>query len=234
MARLVAGSLLWVGALAGAPAHAQIPAPDPPGPYVVDIRGATSAVPQDGSFFPPVPKDTVIPSRGIGIDLGAHIYLIRLGAARLGIGASLLRVRASSSPPEPSPGPTSTSQVAGRPDVEGRLTTFAPQVSFNFGSAEGWSYLSAGLGRAQIKTETSSFTPSGTGTSATPTPVRAVDSGALSSINVGGGARWFAKRHLALSFDVRVHLLSAGAGTVTAPGTPRQTLLAASVGISVR
>jgi hypothetical protein len=118
------------------------------------------------------------------------------------------------------------------PDVHATLTTIAPQISVNFGSAEGWSYVSAGLGRAQLTTGTSAFGGSGSGTAMT--PARSADSGGRSSLNVGGGARWFAKARLAYSFDVRFHLVSPGGGEGTSPATPRTTLLSASGGISLR
>lgn len=231
--RLAAICCLWLGTLAGTPAFAQIAAPDPPGPYVIDVRGVTSAIPGDPSFFPPVPTATIIPSRGYGIDVGAHVYPARLGAVRLGIGANVLRVRGTASPPAPTSGSTSTTATpATRPDVHATLTTIAPQISVNFGNAEGWSYVSAGLGRAHVATGTSAFGGSGSGTDAT--PARSVDSGGRSSINVGGGARWFAKARLAFSFDVRFHLVSAGTEKGTSPATPRTTLLTAAVGISLR
>lgn len=98
----------------------------------------------------------------------------------------------------------------------------APQLSFNFGSGEGWSYISAGVGQAQVRTATSAFLT---------TPARAIEGDRLRSLNVGGGARWFTNRHLAFSFDVRFHLVAAGPGE---PATPATTLVAASAGISLK
>ena len=233
MRRLTAVCILWLGMFSGTPAAGQIVAPGPPGPYVIDVRGLTSAIPQDAGFFPPVPAGTSIPSRGSGIEVGAHVYLMRFGPARLGIGASALRVRRVASPAPPASGSTSaTTAVATGPDVDATLIAFAPQLSLNFGSAEGWSYVSAGVGRAQLTTGTSAFGGGGSGTNLT--PARSVDSGTRSSTNVGAGARWFAKAHLAFSFDVRLHLVSAGAVEGTGAATPRMTLLVASAGISLR
>ena len=233
MWRLTTVCVLWLGIFAAAPAAAQIAAPGPPGPYVIDVRGATSAIPQDAGFFPPVPTATILPSRGYGIDVGVHVYLMRLGPGRLGIGASALLVRGIASPAVPASGSTSASTAPpARPDVEATLIDVAPQLSFNFGSAEGWSYVSAGVGRAQLLTGTSAFGGGGSGT--TITPAQAIESGTLSSTNVGGGARWFTKAHMAFSFDVRVHLVSAGAAEGTMPATPRTTLVVASAGISLR
>lgn len=233
MPRSAAACLLWFGALT-APVAAQTQTPDPPGRYAVDVRGASSGVPQDARFFPPVPSGTIIPPRGFGIDIGGHVYLMRLGAARLGVGANLLRVRGASTPQTPVTGSTATTAGATHPDIETTLTTIAPQVSFNFGTADGWSYISAGLGRARVRTATSAFAASGSGTAGTTTPARSVDSGMLSSINVGGGARWFVKAHLAFAFDVRFHLVSAGSVQGAIDPTPRTTLVSASVGISLR
>lgn len=233
MWRLTTVCVLWLGICSAAPAAAQIAAPGPPGPYVIDVRGATSAIPQDAGFFPPVPTATILPSRGYGIDVGAHVYLMRLGPGRLGIGASALLVRGIASPAVPASGSTSASTAPpARPDVEATLIDVGPQLSFNFGSAEGWSYVSAGVGRAQLLTRTSAFGGGGSGT--TMTPAQAIETGTLSSTNVGGGARWFTKAHMAFSFDVRVHLVSAGAAEGTVPATPRTTLLVASAGISLR
>lgn len=239
MPRLAAGCVLWLGMLAGTPAAAQIATPDPPGPYVIDLRMGTSAIPQNASFFPPVPEATIIPSRGYGGDVGAHIYLMRLGASRLGFGANLLRVRGTTSPEAPDSDSASATTTPPMPpahptspDIHATLTTIAPQVSFNFGAAEGWSYLSAGLGLARLTTGSSAFEEDRSGTDLT--PAQSLASGSRSSINVGGGARWFVKARLAFSFDVRVHIVSAGAEQDTSPATPGMTLLAVSAGISVR
>jgi hypothetical protein len=191
------------------PAAAQTPSTDRPGPYVIDVRGATISLPQDPGFYPPVSSTTAVPSRGWGIDAGAHVYPLQLGAARLGIGGMLLRARG-------------TVSFESQPAVAALVTTVTPQVSVNFGSRAGWSYLSAGFGRATITTR---IAASGT------SPARIVDSGARSSINVGGGARWFTRSHLAFTFDVRFHMVRAGGDVTATPGT---TLLGVSAGISLR
>ena len=80
------------------------------------------------------------------------------------------------------------------------LTTVAPQLSLNFGSSDGWSYLSAGYGRAQISGQRSAFAEGGTAT----------QKRSLPSINFGGGARWFTNDHLAVTFDIRFHRMSPG------------------------
>jgi hypothetical protein len=234
---------MWRGVFASAlylalcaVAEAQTVVQDRPGPYVVDIRAATSSLPRDSAFFPPVPSSTAVPSRGYGIDAGAHVYLMQFGTARLGLGASLLRARGTISPgpPEPDSGDdddddeTSSTSAAALPDVATLLTTIGPQVSVNFGRRAGWSYLSAGIGRARITTRTSAFVDEA-GQVIAQTRLR--EGGTRSSINVGGGARWFAKSRLAFSFDVRFHIIGAGGNETS---TPRTTLVAVAAGISLR
>ena len=53
----------------------------------------------------------------------------------------------------------------------------------------------------------------------------------LRAVNVGGGARWFTHRHLAISFDVRFHLVSDTGGETP---IPRTTLVVVTGGMSLR
>ena len=213
--------LIVAGVLSAAPAAAQDawsptrvvqvsvdePQPDPPGPYVIDVRGVISGLPQSAGFFPTLPADTVVPSRGLGFDLGAHVYIFTLGRSRVGVGANVIRVLGRTA-----------SAAATLPAVERTFTALTPQISFNFGTEDGWSYLSAGYGTGQV--ETSAEPPTG--------PELTRDSGRVGSINYGGGARWFLAARMAFGFDVRFHRLSAGSAT------PGATLVAASVGLSLR
>ncbi|MGH9349820.1 MAG: hypothetical protein ACRD26_21420 [Vicinamibacterales bacterium] len=186
--------LAVVGVLAASPAAAQ--APDPVAGYVIDLRGATSGLPKETAFYPGLPVDTIVPARGFGFDVGAHVYLFSLGVSQVGLGANYLRARGTT------------------PGIVARVGTVSPQVSFNFGTASGWSYLSAGLGRAWVTTRVERA--SGTLTA---------DSGGLRAVNYGGGARWFLADRLAVGFDLRVHHVS---------GPPKIRLFATSVGFSVR
>jgi hypothetical protein len=207
MRRVAIAGVLWLGLSAAA--AAQTATADRPGPFVIDVRGTTISLPQDPGFYPPVSSTTAVPSQAWGIDVGAHVYPLQLGAARLGIGGMLLRARG-------------TASLEDLPTVAALLTTVAPQVSVNFGSRAGWSYLSAGMGRATMTTRISAA-----GTA----PARLVDSGARSSMNFGGGARWFARSHLAFTFDVRFHMVRSGGDATPTPGT---TQVAVSAGISLR
>ena len=233
MRRAAIAGVLWLslGASMGAQTTAgQTATPDRPGPWVVDLRGATVSLPQDAAFFPDIPSSTAVPSRGYGMDVGAHVYVLQLGPARLGIGGMLLRARGTASPGDPDedeePSPTG---LATTPDVASLLTTFGPQISMNFGSRAGWSYLSAGIGRARMSTRASRFVDEDDDDDVT--AAQLIEHRSRSSLNFGGGARWFTRQRLAVSFDVRFHIIGAGGEE---PATPGKTLLAASVGVSLR
>jgi len=181
--------LVLVVVLVASRAYGQSLTPGPPGPFVVDVRGVTSGLPTTAALYPNLTFQAAVPSRGFGYDIGAHVYRFHLGAARLGLGANYIRV---------------TGRAA---DAHVTLQLFAPQLSFNFGTANGWSYLSAGLG-----------------------PVRAVGDRRFdtTSLNAGGGARWFTSSHIAIGFDIRLHRVAA------VKPFPQTMLVSASVGVSLK
>lgn len=201
-------SAIWIAAAfavaAAAPARAQLRPPGEPGPYVVDLRGATSGIPSSAAFYPEVQEEVAIPGRGFGVDVGAHVYFVSLGPSRVGAGISFVQVRGTA------------------PDISSTVRLLAPQLSFNFGSENGWSYLSAGIGTARVDTELRGET---TGTA---------ESGSVRNLNFGGGARWFITSHAAVGFDFRFHRLAAGDARGTRPGTPRVMLVTTSVGVSLK
>jgi len=208
-ARVVAVIVLVLGGAANAVAQQRSTAPslNPPWPrLVVDLRGATASVPKDSAFYPPLPVDALVPARGFGLDAGAHVYVGHLKRVRLGYGANVFVVRAT----------------------QGGLTTVnatlvAPQVSMNFGTSRGWSYISGGFGAAAVR---GTLDDGSSGAVA-----RA--SGMLGAINVGGGARWFVSPHLAFTFDVRLHRLGHGTGD-DGVQTSTAMLSSASAGLSLK
>jgi hypothetical protein len=160
--------------LAAATANAQSLTPGPPGPFVFDIRGATTNLPSDMGLFEGLPTEAVVPARGFGGSAGAHVYAFRLGPGRLGLGVDVLYARGSTD------------------DAISSMTSIDPQISLNFGTTNGWSTLSAGVGVTRI--------------SGDPGEV----SERVRSINWGGGARWFLNPHFGVGFDIRIHHLAAG------------------------
>ena len=103
-----------------------------------------------------------------------------------------------------------------------RIKGFSPQVSLNFGSRRGYSYVSAGIG----------------------TMTRAIDAtdGVMlnevtgdtraRTLNYGGGARWFANSRVAFSFDLRFYRVASQEATTSSVSLPQQRFFVGSVGIS--
>jgi hypothetical protein len=153
-----------------------------------------------------------LPGRGFGGAVGLHLYPFKAGPVTFGVGGRLSTTQAGRTP-----APQSSLR-----SVNGRFTHFGPQLSLNFGSGAGWSYLSGG-----ISTSKWSIVPDG----AVPLPP---DEEGLKTLDYGGGARWFAKPHLAFSFDVRFYAVNPGTPVPGLPSGPRTTLLVVGAGISLK
>ena len=219
--RLIVAIVAPALVLAAAIARAQEPPPRI-GPFVVDLHGTVPRFPSDDPQLAQSRKMDLgeLPGTGLGIQVGMHLYLLRVKAITFGIGAEFA---ASRSRQTPQAGATSatTGQLL-RPS-EARFSTIAPQLSLNFGNGHGWSYLSGGLG-------TSNWAVVPEGQEGFP-----ADSENLKTLDYGGGARWFAKSHLAFSLDVRIYVISPGTPFLAgAPGSPRTNLLVIGAGISIK
>jgi Outer membrane protein beta-barrel domain len=218
--RIAAAVLFAIAALAPAPASAQVSVP---GPYVIDLRGAMSGAPGDVSFYPPIPTTMQVPQRAFGFAAGAHVYAFRIGVARLGFGVDLMRVRGSADTDAAAAGAATGAATTstGTLNAAMTVTTVAPQLSFNFGGREGWSYLSAGYGTASTHAEVN--IPASAGGEGGSARDRRVP-----TLNFGGGARWFVRGHLAVGFDVRFHHLRA------TDDAPSKQIVGLSVGVGLR
>src|SRR5262245_42134225 len=153
-----------------------------------------------------------LPGVGLGVDAGAHIYLLTWKAVTFGLGAQLTLGRSHSEPP-----PDTTLRA-----VTTHFISFTPQLSLNFGTGHGWSYLSGGIGSARM-----SIVPdAGVETVADQTSLR--------TVNYGGGARWFLKPRLAFTLDVRFHQLDPGVSEQGLPSSPRMTFIVIGAGVSLK
>jgi len=181
------------------------------GPYVVDVRAAFPRFPTDAAVAESRGlAQAELPRGAIGIDVNAHVYVMKWKAVTVGLGGQLLHARAH------------TEASEGGREVRERLTVFTPQLSLNFGSGDGWSYISGGIGPSIW-----SIVPDG----AQPLPA---DEERLRTYNYGGGARWFTRRHLAVHFDLRFHVIAPGTPSGALPGSPAVNLLVLGAGVSLK
>jgi len=196
-------------------ARAQDPPPRIPW-FVVDAHATVPRFPSNDTALADSRdlEASELPGRGWGAQVGLHIYPLRWRVITFGVGGEVAVGRATKTP-------NVDTTVALRSARE-VFRTIAPQLSFNFGNGNGWSYLSGGLGRS-----TWAIVPEGQEN-------HPPDSEPLKTINYGGGARWFIKPRLAFSFDVRFYAINPGTPFGVLPGSPRTTLMAIGAGVSVK
>jgi Outer membrane protein beta-barrel domain len=184
--------------------------------FVVDLHANLPRFPQDNATLAASRgmNLTELPGAGFGLQAGVHLYPLKWKAITFGIGGELVRGRASQTP-------AASVDNLTRPSVE-EFTSISPQLSFNFGTGNGWSYISGGIGTA-----TWALTPQGQ-------EGFPADTDRLRTTNYGVGARWFMKSHVAFSFDVRVYTIDAGFSYFGLPASPRTALLIIGAGVSLK
>lgn len=206
-------TIAWAGSAA---AQETQPEDLPIGRYVADVRFSFPKFKQDPNLASSIGVATEnLPTRGLGLVVGAHFYPLRLGFMTLGLGGEISKA---------SRGRTTNTGTDAAPvevGVNTRFSAVSPQISFNFGARDGWSYISGGIGWSTLTTENVDH------------PLPDPES-STKTINYGGGARWFAKKHLAFNFDVRFYAVNPQLATATRPAYPRMTLVALCGGISIR
>jgi hypothetical protein len=216
MFRLLA--IVAVSAAAPFAASAQEIPPDhfPIGRYVADARVSFPGFKQDPGTAAAIGATVLnLPTRALGLVVGAHWYPVRMGIVTFGVGGEIAAAGRGRT--------LNTGTETNRRDVtvNSRFAAISPQVSFNFGARDGWSYISGGIGWATFTAERADL------------PLPDPES-RIKTINYGGGARWFAKKHLAVSMDLRFYAVNPQLPTSSRPGFPRMTLMAFSVGAAIR
>ena len=201
--------------LAGARAEAQDPPPPIPR-IVVDLRGSFPKFPRSPQLADSRGLDPrELPGAGLGIEAGVHLSVLKWKAVTFGLGGLVTLGRSRSS----------ALNVENQPiqrAVTARFTSMTPQLSLNFGTGNGWSYLSGGIGRSTWTVVPEGGLP------------QLRDEEGLRTINYGGGARWFIKRHVAFTFDVRFHDRDPGSPHDGLPGSPRARFVIIGAGMSVK
>jgi hypothetical protein len=153
-----------------------------------------------------------MPSRAKTVVAGAHVYLLRKGGFKLGVGAEAIRGVSSNQHLDP------TGKEVG-PIIRRRLEGMSGQLSLNFGKGKGWSYITAGGGPMKFESYLDDAKPTRAGTT---------------TLNYGGGARWFARGHLAFTVDLRFYLIRPATATFDAPPRIRKRVTLLSAGISLK
>ncbi len=208
--RVLAGCVVML--LSAGPAAAQ--AVEPIGLFAADARIAFPGFKQTEGVADALGVQTLdLPNRGLGLVFGAHLYPLRRGAVTLGIGGEVMSSRRGSTQEK-------DDQTTG-PTVITRFSSASPQISLNFGSKQGWSYISGGVGVGRLSTELESSTPT-------------TSADRIQVINYGGGARWFTNRHTAVSLDLRFYAVNPQEATAGYPAQPRQTIVTFGVGVGFK
>ncbi len=205
--------LLAVAAfLTVSPLCAQDP-PPPIGPFAIDVRGSFPGIPGGAALAESRGMaESELPGRGPGLEVGAHVYPLRWKATTIGLGGQIFLSRTSSG----------GNPSAGLRGATSTRASFSPQLSFNFGNGDGWSYVTAGIGAT-----TWSLVPDGSAPFA-------IDESRLQTVNYGGGARWFAKPHLAFTVDLRFYDITSGVAVAGFSAHPRTRLIVIGAGVAFK
>ena len=198
------------------PPAAPVTADRPPGAFAVDVRLAMPSFNTGSSLADPLGLRTdQLPGRGWGLDVGAHVYPVRKGHFALGIGAEIVRA-AGSKAPDPEDETAATD-----PTIETSFSALVPQVSLNFGTSRGWSYIGGGL----------AFMRRSTGD----VDAELADWPRLTGIHYGGGARWFVSQHVAFTFDMRFYRIPEQEAEGTeVPFQPKSRMFLITAGLSFK
>jgi len=200
------------------PAVAQQKEPLPP--FVADVHGIFARHKSEPSVATELGVESGnLPSRSFGLVGGGHVYLLRGHAVTLGVGGTILYAGGSDTIETTG----SDGSITKSPTVQRKFRSFNPEISFNFGHRQGWSYISGGIGgRSRMYLER-------TDQPASDPPLRP-------TLTYGAGARWFANEHVAFSVEVRWYSIAeqpASAAT-NVMLEPRTTLMVLSGGISLK
>ncbi|HUR22227.1 MAG TPA: hypothetical protein VMZ90_15530, partial [Vicinamibacterales bacterium] len=228
--RTVALLALLVLGLLVSPVAAQVPTPTPTPPptptptvaplevaplpfFVVDLRFGFASLGSDTTTAAGlgVLADDM-PSRAKTVVAGAHVYLVRQGGFKLGVGAEAIRGASSNQRLD------ATGKGTG-PIIHRGLEGITGQLSLNFGKGKGWSYITAGGGPMKFDSYLDEAKPTRPG---------------ATTLNYGGGARWFARGHLAVTVDVRFYLLRPALAAFDAPPRIRKRVTLLSAGVSIK
>jgi hypothetical protein len=180
---------------------------------VVDVRAAWPGLGEDETTLADLGVSAQnLPGRALAGIGGVHVYPLRRGFWKVGIGAEFLRGRGSYQPKDTSGDPVGDELVR-------TLESLSWQLSMNFGRGRGWSYVTVGSGQFTLD----SYVGAGPG-----------DAPSTTTLNLGGGARWFKWPHLGLNVDLRFYMSKAAAPGALSAARGAQRVVVLSVGATLK
>jgi hypothetical protein len=196
---------------AAAPARVKPDARNPV--FAIDARGVFGRLGQDTTTATGLSTTQFhLPATGLGAAGGAQVYLWRGRSMAFGIGGEAMFARAHRVLVDSDGKATSTA-------IDRRLESASAQLHLNFGHRDGWSYLTAGIGPTSFDSYFAGAVPDGL---------------RETSINFGGGARWFNWEHLAFTADLRFYGTKPALATANTAPRVRKNLVVFSGGISIK
>jgi hypothetical protein len=181
--------------------------------FAADARGVFARIGQDATTAAGLSTSAFnLPATALGAAGGAHVYLWRGQKMAFGVGGEAMFARAQRTLLDSQGKKTTTV-------IDRRLQSLSGQLSLNFGHRDGWSYLTAGLGPTTFESYLDGTTPDGL----SPT-----------SLNFGGGARWFNWEHLAFTADLRFYATKPANATPNTAAHVRKNLVVFSGGVSIK
>ena len=187
------------------------------GPFVVDVRGTSPNFPDDALLAESRGLSVdELPGRGLGFDAGAHLYLFKWRVITFaGSRADDLR-----------------DGGIGRRGAGRRGDRPRGHVWFSLVHAPAVVQLRERR-RLELHQRRHRHERVVDGARHAQQPLPA-DEERLTTINYGAGARWFAKPHVAFTFDVRFSRDPIPARRRALPGSPRMNMLIIGAGVSIK
>jgi hypothetical protein len=180
---------------------------------VIDARGVFARLGQDPTTATGLSTTALdLPASGLGIAGGAHVYLWRGQSMAFGVGGEGMLAHAKHDLLD------STGKATGT-TIDRRIRSASVNLSLNFGHRDGWSYLTVGIGPTSFESYLAGTVPDGL---------------RESSLNYGGGARWFNWKHLAFTADMRFYQTKPALPTPNTAARVRHNVVVFSGGVAIK
>lgn len=189
-------------------------------PFVFDVHGLYAKHKNEPSVATELDVASGnLPAHTFGLVGGGHVYVLRGSKIKIGFGGTFLAAGGHDTIETTNTDGSMTTS----PTVQRHFRSIDPEISFNFGHRNGWSYISGGIGgRSRLYLDRADAPAS--------------NAPARSTLTYGAGARWFANNHVAFSVEVRWYSIAEQPASLAnnIQLEPRTTLMVLSGGISLK